>query len=768
VTAYNEHLFHDYFGLQKDPFVWLAPVWDEAGQTIIDFTYTYSNQAGLEYLGLETAQMGQITVFNSPTLTEQLKQAFFQEILTIYLTDVPTETTVYNPRIQKYGKVTRMKFRGGVLTIIQNITEERLAIQRLEEKTVELEQQKAFSNSILDASLNGIVVASALRNDAGEIIDFIIKRVNPAFTRLLGLTAEQVLEQRFLSLHPASLQSGTFSLHCNVCNTGVPFDEEVLFPIGGRESWFHIFSAKLNDGILVTFIDVTAQKQAAQRIEAQHHLLENILKNSSNGITVCDMIRQADGKITDMRILITNEAALRCTGYPGDINLSKTLGQFDAGFTSSTYFQQCVHCMESGEPFMTQYFLETTGRWLEVSVSKMDANRLIFIFTDITAIKQKQLEIEQSAEKLRTVINTSQAGFFMAKPVWNEQQEIIDFQFTMANQVLASFVSKAPEDLIGALGSQWFTRYKTNGLFDRFCHSYLTGIKQQFDFHYIGDIGETWANVMTTRLGDELLGSFTNFTPIKKLQLQLEKTVSDLQRSNASLEEFAYAASHDLQEPLRKINAFTDRLMEDLSDQLNSNHRGMFDRIQSATLRMRSLIEDLLTYSQVSAKCETFKTVKLEDVVQHVLQDLETTINDTKAHLTTSQLGEIEGDERQLRQLFQNLIGNALKYRKPDVVPQVRITGRKIKKEQAPCSLPASGPSQYHLIQVSDNGIGFEQEYAEKIFQVFQRLHGRTEYSGTGVGLAIAQKVVTNHDGFIVAHSQPGEGATFSVLLPAQ
>jgi light-regulated signal transduction histidine kinase (bacteriophytochrome) len=351
--------------------------------------------------------------------------------------------------------------------------------------------------------------------------------------------------------------------------------------------------------------------------------------------------------------------------------------------------------------------------------------------------------------------------------VKDEHGTITDFRFVIANKALAAYLKQEPEALIGELGSAWFTGYKTNGLFELFCDTYVNDKPNRFDFHYEDDGIDAWIDLLCTRFGDEILVTFTDYTPVKLLQLQLEASVEELRRSNQSLEEFAYAASHDLQEPLRKIHMFSERLHNDLGQHVNDYQRELFERMEAAVLRMRTLIDDLLTYSQFAVQPGIFQPVDLNEVVRGVLQDLEATITESRAAIHLNNFCPVKGDKRQLRQLFHNLIGNSLKYCKMDEAPAVRINCNIITPADAlPSSLPQSRDGNYCLVEIIDNGIGFEQQYAEKIFQVFQRLHGRSEYPGTGVGLAIVKKVVTNHNGYISAEAEPEKGATFRVLLP--
>lgn len=236
--------------------------------------------------------------------------------------------------------------------------------------------------------------------------------------------------------------------------------------------------------------------------------------------------------------------------------------------------------------------------------------------------------------------------------------------------------------------------------------------------------------------------------------------------SNQELEQFAYVASHDLQEPLRKIQAFGDILNNRYKEQLEESGRDMIGRMQSAADRMKVLIEDLLAYSRVSRKVE-MEVLDPNKIISEVMSDLYTAIMEKKAKVNIDRLEPITGNALHLRQLFQNLIGNALKFTREGITPEINVTSQIVEGENSGFSLPSDKRyARYQLIEITDNGIGFEQQYAEKIFQMFQRLHGRTEYAGSGVGLSIVQKVVENHHGHILAIGQPGEGATFRILLP--
>jgi light-regulated signal transduction histidine kinase (bacteriophytochrome) len=287
---------------------------------------------------------------------------------------------------------------------------------------------------------------------------------------------------------------------------------------------------------------------------------------------------------------------------------------------------------------------------------------------------------------------------------------------------------------------------------------------------YYLEITGRWQELTISKMDDDhLIHIFSDVTPIKEAQLQLERTVEELKRSNTNLEDFAYAASHDLKEPIRKVKTFTDRLKYALGDRLLEKDMHYFDRMEKATERMQYLIDDLLEYSHVSTSTTYTDEIDLNKKVAQVLEDLEVEVEKKQAVITIDPLPVVNGHRRQIQQVFQNLITNALKFSKPGVTPEIRITSTITTGENIPFTLPEELKNKrYNLIQISDNGIGFEQEYADTIFKMFQRLHAKAEYEGTGIGLAIVRKVIENHKGFIKAESKPGEGATFKIFLPIE
>ena len=230
---------------------------------------------------------------------------------------------------------------------------------------------------------------------------------------------------------------------------------------------------------------------------------------------------------------------------------------------------------------------------------------------------------------------------------------------------------------------------------------------------------------------------------------------TELKRSNANLEEFTHAASHDLKEPIRKISLFSDQLKEQLTDRLKENESRLLGRILNSTERMGNLVDDLLLYSRVSQRPLETEFIHLNQKVQRVLEDLEIDIEEKSAKIEVAKLPVVKGYGRQLQQLFQNLIANALKYSKTDLPPYICLSAAEVTEHAM----------QYYSITITDNGIGFKQKYADKIFQIFTRLHSKGEYGGTGVGLSIVKKLIENRNGIIRVESTPGVGSVIMVIF---
>ena len=646
-TRYDTQLFSELYDVQPQAIVWMRPIRNGYGDGIItDFEYAYSNDEGLKFLNLTREQFKGLRLSTSPTLTEDLRKQFTADMSTVYTTGERSEVTVFNPILNKYARVLRVKLREGVLNVVQDITHEQLVIRKLEEQATQLEER-------------------------------------------------------------------------------------------------------------------------SRELQAQKSLIDNILEKTSNGISVSKVFRDERGKIVDALTILANDAAVKYIGFPKDVYLSKRATEIEPTIIGSPYYQACIKTLETGEPFVMQYYVESTGKWLELTVSKMDYSHLIQVFSDITAIKKVQLQLEKAASTLKTVFDSAQTGMYTLIPEYDETGEIFDFRFGMVNSTVSSYVNKKPQALEGEQMSKWYPGYLTNGVLQMYKHTFETGEPQRRELHYHVEDREYYLDVQSAKIDEQLLVTFNDYTSLRKSQLDLQETVQALERSNTNLEDFAHAASHDMKEPLRKILTYTDKLRTTLGPRMTEAEFKMCERVLLSAERMQILVDDLLEFSQVSTEPAKLEVVDLNEKIERVLADLELPIEEKKAEIITHSLPSLTGNRRQLQQLFHNLIGNALKYSRPGVPPRIEITCRVAYGREFFARIPPElANNRFYLIEVSDNGIGFEPQYAEQIFKMFQRLHGKSEYSGTGVGLSIARKVVQNHDGYIWAEGELQRGATFKVLLP--
>ncbi|MFQ5673028.1 MAG: PAS domain S-box protein [Nitrospinales bacterium] len=249
------------------------------------------------------------------------------------------------------------------------------------------------------------------------------------------------------------------------------------------------------------------------------------------------------------------------------------------------------------------------------------------------------------------------------------------------------------------------------------------------------------------------IGTFRDITSRKQVEEKLQRYSLELERSNQALNDFAAIASHDLQEPLRKVTLFSDRLKEKYADALGDSGKDYIERMQRAVERMRCFIEDLLNYSRITTRAQPFKPVDLGKITREALVDLKLRVTESGGRVDIHQLPILEADKLQMCQLFQNLIGNALKFHREGAPPEISVNSRRLN-------------NGFWEITVEDNGIGFDPKDVERIFKPFERLHGRSAYEGSGMGLSICQKIAKRHGGAITAKSVPQQGTTMIVTLP--
>ena len=508
------------------------------------------------------------------------------------------------------------------------------------------------------------------------------------------------------------------------------------------------------------FDDITARKQAEAALRESEERFRSVVDSANDGILVYDK---------QLNVIAGNLAAERILGLP----LANIIGA--AGFTS---LLPCVHAdgspvlpderptrltVKSGKPLTGQivgiYRPDGSMNWLSVNTGFLrrpgdaDWYGVVSTIGDITKQRHAELALSASEALYRQTFELATAGIAHVD---------LSGRFMKVNRRLCEILGYGEQELIGRPVKE-ISHPEDRNLTDSQRMRVRSGEKQsvRFEKRYLRKSGAiVWVDLSVALACDASgvpqyeIALFDDITERKKAEAALREAHEELKRSNAELEQFAYVASHDLQEPLRMVSSYTQLLMRRYGDKLDGDAKDFTAFIVDGATRMKQLIEDLLAYSRVGTRDKNFKPVDAESSLKRALTNLRAAIQDSGATVTQDKLPTIPCDEVQLAQLFQNLIGNALKFRKPDVAPAVHVGA-------------AEQGAEWEFM-VRDNGIGIEPQYFERIFMVFQRLHDKGEYPGTGIGLAIVKKVVERHGGRIWVQSQPGAGTTFHFTMPKE
>ena len=493
-------------------------------------------------------------------------------------------------------------------------------------------------------------------------------------------------------------------------------------------------------------------------------LPDSVFQSAPCGVVLCRPVYDANEQIVDFQVVRCNDRAVSMVGLSREIMLTCSMLTVDPDGHRSGIFALYRQVAETGLPTHVEHYFADADVWIAQSLARSGDNDVLATWTDITHQKQAELA-RQQADLLRSVLDNSRNAILAFRAVRDAVTgEVVDFRYVAQNDVNRRYLNRTDEEVIGQTMLAHCPFAISASVFDRFVHVIETGQSDRFEQEYDHNERTGWAEVSVAKWGDGIVLTIVDVTRSKAQQQQIEQANRDLQHLNENLRQFAYVASHDLQEPLRKIQSFGDILREQFAPQLGDLGQDIIGRMQSATGRMSALIRDVLAYSRISTHREPFQPVSLNQLLADVRRALQADFEEAGGQIDADALPVIQGDQAQLHHLFANLLENALKFRSHRQPVVVRVTCRTVPGADGP---PELNPATvYYEISLTDNGIGFDMKYADRIFEVFQRLHTRQQYSGTGVGLAICKRVVENHQGAISATSQPGKGAAFRVYLP--
>jgi PAS domain S-box-containing protein len=750
-----------------------------------------ANEVMLGYWGKGTSVLGKPL---AEALPELKGQPFLDILAKIYATGEIHEETEAEAQLVVNGVLGTYYFdytykpvrdaHGNVFGVMD------MAIDVTERVLSKREQQKTESRFRSVTEQNPAAIAFLMGKEMRvEIANEVILKIWGKDKSILGSTLKEAL--------PEIEGQGFLELLDNVYTSGETFrGNEILVKLEHEGELIDVYVdftySPLRDadgtinGVLVLANDVSDRILSLRELAASEEKFKSVIYSAQAAVAV---FRGAD-LVTD----IANDEFLRFVGRTREEMVGKPLlesmpeiiGQESEHLLKDVYqkgikthhFGRMVHVMRNGV---------LTQNYYNVSYSPLyDGNGDIYgvldMAIDVTETIKAQEALREAEASLRSAIELADLATWSLDPIterftysgrikeWmglDGEPEVLDDSLDVLHKADRERVRQAVFKAIdpesdGIFNAEFRIINRTNGS-ERILHA----------------VGKTFFN--DSGLPYLLTGTAQDITSVRKVQLALENQVKErtdaLQRANRELEDinlklvntnkeleqYAYVASHDLQEPLRKISMFSNLLKE--RDKENT-HKTTIDKIVIASQRMSLLIKDLLEFSRLINPDTRFTPTNLEDVIQTVKHDFELLIDEKNAEVITQTLPVIDAVPLQMNQLFYNLIGNALKFTVQGVAPVVSISGAIMEQGEVSIYIKNPLPVNYYKIAVSDNGIGIEEQYTKQIFEVFKRLHSRSEYSGSGIGLALCRRIADNHNGAIYIESVPGQGTTFFVLLP--
>jgi hypothetical protein len=673
---------------------------------------------------------------------------------------------VYHPYRETDGSVT------GIIVVATEVTKSVEAKHQLQES------EKQFRNLVMQSPIPMTIFRGP---------DNVIEMANRVmFEKIWRKTESEVIGKKLLDVFPELKEQKYPELLNTVYTTGIMHREKEsaawvqgndglqLFYLDFEYSPFYTPTGKI-DGIVVTVNDVTEKVEARQRIQENEEKLNIVISASELGIWEYDLITQ-DITYSERYLQIfgySEYAQLTHNSFLKQIHTSDLpvrAAAFEKAYATGTLHYETRIIW----PDNTLHWIDCRGKVF------FDANgkpaKMIGTIRDITEDKAREQVLLESEQKFRLLADS------MPQHIWTADNQ---GNLNYFNQSVYTYSGLSPEKLneVGWLDivhpddrpentSLWKAAVTTGNDF-LFEHRFrrhdgtyrwqLSRAKPQLDED--GKI-QMWVGT-STDIHDQKTFSNLLEKQVQERTAELEIKNKELQKMNTELQSFAYVSSHDLQEPLRKIQTFAARLLDKEHQNLSEQGKDYFERMRKAARRMQILIDDLLTYSRTNTTERNFEETNLNEILEQVKADLAEDISSKQAELKSEELPTLKLIPFQFKQLLHNLIGNAIKFSRPDVAPFIQISITKI--EGANINLPEINPHKtYYKLSIADNGIGFEAQYSQRIFEVFQRLHGKDEYKGTGIGLAIVKKIVENHHGIITATGEPDKGATFDIYIPEE
>ena len=639
--------------------------------------------------------------------------------------------------------------------------------------------------------------------------DLHIRKFNPASIRMINFIDSDMgrpITHISNNIRSENLMSDVQT----VLRNGRPLEKEVQL-ISGKNLLMRIMPYLTHDGknggVIIAFVDITA-------ITDLNNIIRGVFNSSPSAIFAFQTHRNSEDRIIDFKLLSSNYAANAMVRRSNDDIKGVSLKKDLPTISSNDLLTRYISVVEGDKSHHGIFRSIEDGKWYEYTVVKM-MDGFVATFTNISDRKQAEerlrtnymelvatretlkklnLELEDKVHERTRALALSEERFrlvsratndaiwdwdFVNNTVWWSDPFYKHFGYKRSSPAIDrnGWLQKIhPEDQIAATGSiyaainthqtQWSREYR----FRKEDGEYAHVLDRAYILH--DDSGTPY----------RMLGSMLNITDLKKAEYELaqakqalEEKVAErtaqlsqlneaLETSNHDLQQFASIASHDLQEPLRKIHMFSKAIQDRFEGPMPEELKTYFDKIMRSTDRMRALVIDILNFSRLSAEVTYFRRTDLNTVFAELLEDFEVSIREKRATITTGELPEVDVIPGQFRQVLHNLLSNALKFTRPDIPPVIRLEATRIGAKSFDALPDPNGA--FYRFSITDNGIGFEEKFADNVFKLFQRLHPKDKFEGTGIGLAITKKIIERHSGIITAQSHEGEGARFDWIIP--
>ncbi|MEH6745249.1 MAG: ATP-binding protein [Maribacter arcticus] len=636
-----------------------------------------------------------------------------------------------------------------------------------------------FFKNIVDGSNEALVFVSPNAEISNEINQYVIVYANKKAESLFANTQESI-QNRVIKELPKFLEFGELLNHLNSIIKSKKHEAfNFVQKVGHKNLNMHFKIESHDSGLLISITEA----KVYYVVDKESNLPEDDLKARLNELEISNLfsyrvldsydsivsylrpIFDDNHVISDFRIDYINNRMDDITNEEPEFIIGKTFCEYYPKNLENGVFEILKECFYSGEnqDYVKEFFFDEKSYWLSNRAVKMNDGIILFS-KDVTREKKNEEQLFIQNRLLLEAEHVANIGSFR----WSLGKEEIKYSenvyrmFGFEPKELDSKYDRIltfvhPNDIEKVKNNFHKSRIdktKTDLVFRIYTKSN--------DLKYMNTIGECY------KKGGNwyMVGVIRDVTKQIEAESKLQSKNAELKRTNSDLEAFNRVASHDLQEPLRKIQMFVSRLNEEEKDTMSLKSQGYLEKVKSSSNRMRNLINNLLSYSKVDEVEEQPKRIDLNDVLISALDDLGERIDDIGAEVASDALPVVNGVQFQLEQLFANLIGNSLKYVKKETRAKIQIKSKIISRNEIPTELLSFGDS-YVKLQFIDNGIGFEKKYEEKIFEIFQRLHGKNEFSGTGLGLSICKKIVQSHNGIIQAKGELDKGAEFTIYLPA-